>query len=111
MRELGILLGLRQTVGSSDAPLPFCLKDCLYATCQLHQYDSTAYFAYVEQQLHPEKPQPYPRPKPPSLLTVAGKALTKHAHRDTSASFWGLATGPRKRGMIVNNARSHERPS
>eukprot|EP00762_Andalucia_godoyi_P006926 ANDGO_08262.mRNA.1 hypothetical protein len=95
-----ILLDMPITVGSSDLriALPPSFSDCLLAarmpysqspTCEL---DSTSL--------------------PPgaahsgvfanrNVLTVAGRALSKHAHRDASTAFWGVIRGP---ASAVSNA-------
>lgn len=106
-QHLSLLLGFRCTPGSTDTPLPFSLSSCFFAASQLAQYDPDAfdaYWTYVHSEPHVQK-STYPKPKPPSLLTAAGKAFSKHAHRDTSTSFWGSASGSRACSLSLSLCR------
>lgn len=67
-RGLLDLLGMRKTVGTSDVwPPP---RRTLEATFETRHSQETS-----------------------SVLTVGARALTKHSHRDHSASWWGTCTG------------------
>jgi hypothetical protein len=88
-QDLCFLFGLRQTPGSatrlSDS---LCLQDLLLSACVLHDFDAAKYQRFVNARKAGLKAR-----GEPSLLTVAGRALTKHAPRDTSTRFWGQARG------------------
>jgi hypothetical protein len=87
--EVCLLLQLRQTPGSSsNCPPSLCLHELLWSVCALHNFELDKYREYVDARKAGLKPK-----GEPSLLTVAGRALSKHAQRDSSARFWGRATG------------------
>ena len=61
------LLGMRHTEGSLDS-FPPSMRECQAVFDTPH------------------------KPNTPSVLTVGAKALTKHCHRDETASWWGTVT-------------------
>jgi hypothetical protein len=101
--EVCLLLPLRQTPGSSSAcPPSLCLQDLLWSACALHNFEPEKYRAYIDARKAGLKPK-----GEPSLLTVAGRALSKHAQRDSSARFWGRATGSKAHlNTLANQAIS-----
>ena len=61
------LLGMRHTEGSLNS-FPPSMRECQAVFDTPH------------------------KPNTPSVLTVGAKALTKHCHRDETASWWGAVT-------------------
>ncbi|CAG8702897.1 22411_t:CDS:2 [Gigaspora margarita] len=78
-KDLNTFLGLRTTVGSATQ-LPPSLSECLAAFTHL----------YVKKNSKPV------RASISNILTVGAKAFSKHCHRDTSGSFWGVCNGSEK---------------
>jgi len=71
MRDLLTLLGLRCSEGSVPA-LPPSLGECVASFGALHTSTDA---------------------KIASKLTVGARALAKHAHRDTTTTWWGISSG------------------
>ncbi|CAG8453485.1 12517_t:CDS:2 [Cetraspora pellucida] len=75
-RDLNTFLGLRTTLGSA-IQLPPSLPECLAAFTQRYVKKNTKLV----------------RASISNKLTVGAKAFSKHCHRDTSGSFWGVCSG------------------
>lgn len=71
VRHVLTLLGMRQTVGSLDL-FPPSMMDIFVAFNRHHELSKN------------------------NRLTVGGRALSKHSHRDASTSWWGVCTGTEK---------------
>jgi hypothetical protein len=102
-QDLCFLFGLRQTPGSATIPPDsLCLQDLLLSACALHDFDAVKYQAFVDARKTGLKAR-----GELSLLTVAGRALTKHAPRDASTRFWGQARGSKVQiNSLANSAIS-----
>ncbi|CAG8586788.1 16297_t:CDS:2 [Cetraspora pellucida] len=79
-RDLNTFLGLRTTLGSA-IQLPPSLPECLAAFTQRYVKKNTKLV----------------RASISNILTVGAKAFSKHCHRDTSGSFWGVCSGTEER--------------
>ncbi|KAI9282952.1 hypothetical protein BC943DRAFT_362472 [Umbelopsis sp. AD052] len=79
--DIRTLLSLRTTEGSNKLEvMPPSLQQCMVSFTQLHQLAVSSVRRGVK----------------PSVLTVGGKAFSKHVHRDLTAEFWGVCKGTEK---------------
>lgn len=74
---LSLLARTRRTPGSNALLLPPLLSQCLYAAACLHEYDPELHQAWADYTSGEGKK---PR-RALNMLTVAGRALSKHAVR------------------------------
>lgn len=76
--DMRIFLLLRTTPGSTSLDImPPSFEECIDSFTRLHQVQPTSNRKGVK----------------PSLLTVGGKAFSKHVHRDLKSEFWGSCNG------------------
>ncbi|CAJ0747840.1 11873_t:CDS:2 [Entrophospora sp. SA101] len=86
--DLNTFLGLKTTFKSSSH-LPPSFNECVESF--------TRVYIKKNQKKNPRNPNSS------NILTIGGKALSKHSHRDKSTLFWGVCTGSYKKNEQANH--------